>query len=162
MKLTRKCYGCKEDFRKEEMLEYTSYSGKTSQWYCRNCYEQKVEREKFSNEVCKIFGIKTPGPRIWTERKRLQATYGYTDQVIVDCLEYIYKIEGAKKLVESLCLVNPTTVDKMMQYKRSQSNKANNLVNATISDSTEYIVPIVENKKNKKKQLLNPEDFLDE
>lgn len=161
MKLTRKCYSCKGDFRKEEMVEYTSYSGKTSQWYCHNCYDQKVEREKFSNEVCKIFGIKSPGPRIWTERKRLQATYGYTDQVIIDCLEYVYTVEGAKKLAESLCLINPVTVDRMMQHKRSQDNQANNLINALKTETVEYIVPVQE-RQARKKEILNPEDFLDD
>ena len=41
MYLTRKCAGCKEDFRKEEMIQYSSVSGKTTQWFCHNCYEEK-------------------------------------------------------------------------------------------------------------------------
>ena len=57
-----------------------------------NCYEDNIEREKFSNKVCEIFGIKSPGPVIWTQRKKLRDTYGYTDSAIIDCLEYIYNV----------------------------------------------------------------------
>lgn len=47
MHLTRKCFGCKEDIRKDEMIQYSSLSGKTSHWYCRSCYEERMERERF-------------------------------------------------------------------------------------------------------------------
>ena len=94
MQITRKCAGCKQDIRKDEMIQYATPSGKTTYWFCKSCYEEKLEREKFQNKVCQIFGIKSPGPVIWTQRKRLRDTYGYTDEVIVDCLDYIYNVEN--------------------------------------------------------------------
>ena len=86
MRLTRKCAGCKQEFRKDELIQYATLSGKTTYWYCKDCYEEKLAREKFSNKICEIFGIKSPGPRIWTERKRLRDKYGYTDNTIIECL----------------------------------------------------------------------------
>ena len=118
------CHTCKEKFRKEELFFYCSPKAKTGYNYCRKCYEEKLAREDFSYKVCKIFGLKAPGPRIWTERQRLQETYGYTDQIITDCLEYVYNVKGAKKLAESLYMINPTNVDEMLQYKRTQESRA--------------------------------------
>lgn len=161
MKSTRKCHGCSEEFRIEELLQYSTVSGKTSYWFCRDCYEKKIEREKFSNKVCEIFGIKSPGPRIWTERKRLKDKFGYTDQVIIDCLEYIYNVEQTKKLAESLTLVRPATIERMMKYKKVQQNKAELFNAASKQEMKEYVVPIKESEK-KKKQILNPDDFLDD
>ncbi len=161
MKLTRKCYSCKEEFRKEEMIQYTSYSGKTTHWFCRDCYEDKISRENFSNKVCQIFGIKAPGSRIWAERKRLQEKFGYTDSSIIDCLDYVYNVEGKKKISESLCLVNPVTMAKTMQYKRTQAAKAELLAQSAKQEKKEYIVPIQE-VENRKKNILNPDDFLDD
>ena len=161
MKLTRKCAICKEDCRKEEMIQYTSYSGKTSHWLCRDCYTQKINREAFSNKVCQIFQIKTPGPRIWADRKKIQEKYGYTDQIIIDCLDYLYKVQNTKILSESLCLVTPTNVEKMLQYKKTQLAKAQLLAAAANQEIKEHIVPIKEIEE-RKKEILNPDDFLDE
>lgn len=163
MKLTRKCFGCKQDFRKTELIQYASVNAQTAQWYCQNCLKEKQDREKFSNKVCNIFGIKTPGPRIWTERKRLIDTYGYTDDLIIDCLDYIYNVEQKKKISETLALVNPSSMDKMLQWKRVQNNKAQSIINAiTNTQITEYVVPIKEaQEKEIDLELLNADDFLE-
>ena len=163
MKLTRKCFGCKQDFRKTELIQYASVNAQTAQWYCHNCLKEKQDREKFSNKVCNIFGIKTPGPRIWTERKRLIDTYGYTDDLIIDCLDYIYNVEQKKKISETLALVNPSSMDKMLQWKRVQNNKAQSIINAiTNTQITEYVVPIKEaQEKEIDSELLNADDFLE-
>lgn len=161
MKLTKKCYGCKQDFRREELVDYASPMAKTMQSYCPKCLAEKQAREKFSNKVCMIFGIKSPGPRIWTERKRLIETYGYTDDIIVDCLEYIYIVEKKKKFAESLCLVNPPTVEKMKRWKTSEEYKARELARAVKMQTREYIVPIKENTTNNK-EILNADDYLEE
>lgn len=151
MKLTRKCYDCKGDFRKEELVEYFSASGKTSTWYCPACLAARQERERFSDKVCEIFGIKSPGPRIWTERKRLRNTYGYTDDAIIDCLEYIYHVENSRKLTESLCLVTPETMERTKKWHAAQRAKASSIAAAIAqAPQKEYIVPISEhtNPKN--------------
>lgn len=151
MQLTRKCAGCKESFRKTELVEYFSPSGKSSAWYCPKCLEDKQARERFSNKVCQIFGIKSPGPIIWTQRKRLISEYGYTDDVIIDCLDYIYNVEKIKKISESLYFVKPDKVERMKAWKRAQTAKASGLTAAmTSTEMKEYIVPIRENNEKKK------------
>ena len=152
-KLTRVCFQCKQSFLKDEMHEYASARAKQLHWYCEKCYQEKIARENFSDVVCKIFGIKMPGPRIWTERKRLIDTYGYTDQTIIDCLNYLYNIKHTKKLAESLYLVNPTNVEEMLSYKRAKSFEAAILAKAMQTETKEYIVP-TQKKKNDNKNII--------
>lgn len=160
MQVTRKCKGCGQDIRKEEMIQYFTPSGKTSYWFCKDCYEDKISREKFQNKVCEIFGIKTPGPLIWTQRKRLKDTYGYTDDAIIDCLDYIYNVEHMNKLKESLGLVNPRSMNNMKAWRADKKARASSLVASIATMETkEYIVPIQE-KKKKVKQEINLDDAL--
>lgn len=161
MRKIKQCYGCKVQFRKEELVDYAAPGTKTMHSYCAKCFEKKKAKERFSNKVCSIFGLKSPGPRIWKERQRLQDTYGYTDDTIVDCLDYIYYVEKKKKLTESLCLVQPYMVEKMMKYKAHKEHEAMNIIRATKTEVKEYVVPIKENT-TKKKESLDPDDWLED
>ena len=146
MKITRKCAGCKEEFRKDELVEYFSVTGKTSAWYCHTCLAEKQARERFSINVCQIFGLKSPGPRIWTERKRLMDKYGYTDDAIVDCLDYIYNVLKKKKLAESLALIGPKYMMEMKNWKAQQKAAGGSIAAAiTYTQMKEHIVPVKEN-----------------
>jgi len=156
---THKCHTCKEIFPNQEMINYASPKSQTAYWYCMKCYEERVAQDNFIMAVCSIFGIKNPGPRIWTERKRLIENYGYTDDMIVDCLDYIYNVEKKKKLTETLFLVNPYTMDKMKQYKKAQERASMQLAAATNTTMHEYIAPIQENPV--KKKTFDPDEWLD-
>lgn len=155
VKITRKCSNCKEEFRKDILIEYSSLSGKTSHWFCPKCYEEKMSREKFADSVCKIFGIKSPGPRIWADRKAIIDKYGYTDDTIIDCLEYAYNILGIKKLSESLYFVKPDMVEKMKAWKRGKKEQAAGIATSiATTEMVEHIVPINEKKKERKEVSL--------
>ena len=159
MQLTRKCAGCGQNIHKDEMIQYFSPSGKTSYWFCKNCYEDKLARERFQMKVCQIFGLKSPGPVIWTQRKRLRDTYGYTDDAIVDCLEYIYNVKHMNKLTESLGLVGPRSMSEMKVWRANQKATASSIAAAIANTTTkEYIVPVREN--HKKKEEINLDDAL--
>ena len=143
---TLKCHECGETFRREELVEHCSPNSKTSYRYCPKCLNEKIAREHFSETVCRIFNLKAPGPRIWKERERLQETYGYTDQIICDCLEYLYEINHTKKLAESLCLVTPTNVEAMMKLKRQQQSRANLFENLIDKEYKYKTIKIRENE----------------
>ena len=149
----KKCYGCKQEFRSEELVSYASPTSNTAYNYCLKCLAERQARDRFSAIVCQIFGLKSPGPRIWTERKRIQNTYGYTDDTIIECLKYIYEVEHAKKLAESLCLVTPTTVEKMKRYKAAEEYNAQKVIDAMRTKIQIYVVPVRENKKENKNAI---------
>lgn len=156
MKITRKCAGCGESIRKDEMIQYASPSGKTLQWYCKPCYEEKLARERFSKKVCAIFQLQSPGPMIWTQRKNLRNKYGYTDDAIVDCLEYIYEIKKVAKLAESLGLVTPYNMSEMKKWRAQQRALGGRLLAANnITEVEEKIVSIPESKSAKKEISLD-------
>ena len=164
-----KCFGCKEEFRREELVGYAGLNSNTLHNYCPKCLKEKQSKDYFSSQVCKIFKLKAPGPRIWKERQRIQEKYGYTDEVIIDCLDYIYNIEKYKIYVESLCLVEPVMVEKMKAYKRQQQQKQameahrnQGIIQAMAQfKPKEYIVPIRENTKVIEQEEWDPDEWLD-
>ena len=158
MSRVKQCFSCKQQFRREELVDYASNQSTQLHSYCPTCLAEKQERDRFSDAVCSIFGLKKPGPRIWTERKRLHEKYGYTDATIIDCLDYLYKEMGTKKFAESLCMITPTNVENMLRYKERKRMEAINVAAAMQTQYTEYVVPIEEKKKEKK--LMNPDDYL--
>ena len=163
MKITRKCAGCKEEFRKEEMVQQFSVTGKTSAWYCHTCLAERQARERFSIKVCQIFGLKSPGPRIWTERKRLIDKYGYTDDAIIDCLEYIYNVLKKNKLAESLALVGPRYMLEMKNWKAQKKTMGGNIAAAiTYTEMKEHIVPVKENTGNNEEEIDLMDGLFDE
>lgn len=158
--ILKMCYGCKQKFRKSELIDYAAPMTVTMHSYCPKCLVEKQQREAFSDKVCSIFGIKSPGPIIWTERKRLIKKYGYTDETIIDCLDYLYKVKKVRKLAESLYLVTPSSVNEMLKYKHSLEVENIQLAHA-IADTEirEQIVSVKENIDNKDEEL-NPDDWL--
>jgi len=159
MKTTRKCYGCKQSFPVQEMVQYSTLTGATAYWYCIKCLVDRQERDYFSDQVCRIFGIKSPGPILWTQRKRIKEQYGYTDEVIIECLEYMYNVAHYKKLSETLVLVTPTNVEKALRYKQTKDNQGKMI--ATALAQAEYKNMQVKVQENVVEQdELNPDDFL--
>lgn len=153
------CFMCKEKFPKEELISYAAPMCTVFHNYCKHCYEERLERDRFNLAVCRIFGIKSPGPLIWTQRKNLMAQ-GFTDSMIIDCLEYIYKIKKYKILKESLGLVTRRLYDEMIQYK--ERNKITTPIEtfAAKGNKIEYIRPREEQEKETKE--LDPNDFLND
>ena len=159
---TRVCFSCKESFLKNDMVQYASVRAKQLHWYCKKCHQEKIAKDNFTDAVCKIFGIKMPGARIWTDRKRLIDTYGYSDQTIVDCLDYLYNIKKVKKLAESLCLITPVTVHEMLEYKKQKSFEIVYMAKAFETEMVEHIIPTPKRKKQIKKIEYDPDEWLDD
>ena len=163
MHKAKKCFTCKQEFRPEELVYYTPLTAKSGHYYCAKCLEAKHQREHFSDAVCIIFGTKSPGPRIWSERQRLLEA-GYTDNIIIDCLDYVYNVKHYKIYAESLCVVTPEMISEMLMYKRKQREdelKTQEAMNMKTEapQIKKIVVKPRENKGQKKK--LNPDDFLD-
>lgn len=159
MKLTLKCFQCKQEFPRDEIVKYAAPGTKTYQNYCPKCLEEKKKRETFTKVVCGIFGIKAPGGRIWSDRKRLIEVYGYTDEIICDALEYLYNVKNVKKLSESLVMITPTVVDEMMRYKREKGTQKNILENLMNKEYKYEIIKVRENEDNDP-DLYNLDDLL--
>lgn len=61
--------------------------------------------------------------------------------------------------MESLGLITPENVEKMLKYKQIQQKKANKVIQAVQTETKNYIVPIKEND-TKLEDDWNPDEWL--
>ena len=158
IKPTLSCCSCKQQYPREEIIYYGSQENPLK--YCPTCYKEKRAREKFYDFICELFGIRAPGPKIYAQRKNLKEKYGYSDDTIMQTLEYLYKVEHYNKGFESLGLVNPQNVDKALSYFESIKKEREQLAAIEPVKVKKIIVPI--KPKEKKVELLDINDYLDD
>ena len=86
---------------------------------------------------------------------------GYTDEVIIDCLKYLYEECKVKKLADSLYLINPQNIEKMQQWKKAQIQEGYKIARAINTEMEEYIVPIKDDIKKDNDGLYDLDEWLD-
>ena len=162
MSKTLKCFGCKEVFPVEELTNYCTARAVHGHYYCKHCLPLVQGREKFSNQVCRIFGLKAPGPRIWTERRRLIDKYGYTDDTLIDTLDYLYNDQKLVHITESIYRINPETVEAAIEYKKQKRAENDKIAAAFVEQSAQMAEKRKVNITLKEKEIkeLNPDDYL--
>ena len=153
---SKRCWKCHDNFRKDELIDYCAPGYKTFHSYCRKCLKEQQDFDALKFKIVSIFGNDQKlWPRIMKDRKRLIIQYGYTDNTISDCLDYLYNVLKLKVLSKSLCLVTPTNVEKMKQYKRQQSAAAGQLAAAAAIEIIEKPVSIRENIDEEQEENLD-------
>ena len=157
MRTSYVCGTCKQTFPRDAMFPFTD-----GKYYCEKCFEEKKSNTMFSKYVCMLFGLKSPGPRIYTERKRIKNTYGYTDEVIIKTLDYLYNIKGIKKVSETISLVKPSTVDEARKYYKSVEAKNNMLENASKETQNVNVKLVSINSTKQEKNFIDLNSVLEE
>lgn len=153
---TKRCWKCHDNFRKDELVDYCAPGYKTYHSYCKKCLREQQDFDALKLKIVSIFGNDQKlWPRIMRDRKRLITQYGYTDNTISDCLDYLYNVLKLKVLSKSLCLVTPTNIEKMKQYKRQQSAAAGQLAAAAAIKIIEKPVSIRENIDEEQEENLD-------
>ena len=159
---TKKCWKCKDEFRKDELVDYCAPGYKTFHSYCRKCLKEQQDFDALKLKIVSIFGNDQKlWPRIMRDRKRIITQYGYTDNTIMDCLDYLYNVLKMKVLSKSLCLVTPTNVEKMKKYKRQQSAAAGQVIAAASVQIVEHQISVKENK-DEPKEDFNLDEWLED
>jgi len=153
---SKRCWKCHDNFRKDELIDYCAPGYKTYHSYCKKCLKEQQDFDALKLKIVSIFGNDQKlWPRIMKDRKRIIIKYGYTDNTISDCLDYLYNVLKLKVLSKSLCLVTPTNVEKMKQYKRQQSAAAGQLAAAAAIEIVEKPVSIRENIDEEQEENLD-------
>jgi len=153
---SKRCWKCHDNFRKDELIDYCAPGYKTYHSYCKKCLKEQQDFDALKLKIVSIFGNDQKlWPRIMRDRKRIIIKYGYTDNTISDCLDYLYNVLKLKVLSKSLCLVTPTNVEKMKQYKRQQSAAAGQLAAAAAIEIIEKPVSIRENIDEEQEENLD-------
>lgn len=159
---TKKCWKCKDEFRKDELVDYCAPGYKTFHSYCKKCLKEQQDFDALKLKIVSIFGNDQKlWPRIMRDRKRIITQYGYTDSTIMDCLDYLYNVLKMKVLSKSLCLVTPTNVEKMKKYKRQQSVAAGQVIAAASTQIVEHQISVKENKEEPKEDF-NLDEWLED
>lgn len=144
------CYKCKERFPASEMIGYKEHR------FCSECYNKVRDNEIFSNFICELFGLISPGPRIWAEKVRLEKK-GCTTQTMMKTLDYVYNVEQQPKpakMHESIYLVNPENIAKAKEWYQKKEEQAKVAQEAAkIKKEKIYHVPIKENTSNNSKLI---------
>ena len=151
MKPTLKCYKCGEQVPRGDLVEYTTMRSKNPHRYCPKCLKTIQDTERFYNKVTEFYKDGISWATINKRKAALYETYGYTDQTIIDCLEYAYKVKGYVVLEKVLGIVKPPLVEEMLQYKKAQDAKENKIVNAIIEGTKKYDLPQIRRRENMKK-----------
>ena len=153
---SKRCWKCHDNFRKDELIDYCAPGYKTYHSYCKKCLKEQQDFDALKLKIVSIFGNDQKlWPRIMKDRKRIIMQYGYTDNTISDCLDYLYNVLKLKVLSKSLCLVTPTNVEKMKQYKRQQSAAAGQLAAAAAIEIVEKPISIWENIDEEQEENLD-------
>jgi len=153
---SKRCWKCHDNFCKDELIDYCAPGYKTYHSYCKKCLREQQDFDALKLKIVSIFGNDQKlWPRIMKDRKRIIIKYGYTDNTISDCLDYLYNVLKLKVLSKSLCLVTPTNVEKMKQYKRQQSAAAGQLAAAAAIEIVEKPVSIRENIDEEQEENLD-------
>ena len=160
MPKSHKCKGCKKVFPDERMTAFAN----SPDLYCPYCYKEKAERLIFQNFVQMLFGLKSPGPRMWAERKRIRAKWGFTDEDIVRTLDYVYNVRGHKKVSESIYMVNPLMVDEARAYYKDVGYKNFALARAAeqMKNLQDKCIGMMDTAPHKEKKLIDMDELLKE
>lgn len=160
-KLTRvyKCFECKWNVSVDDAI----YENK--HYYHPACYALVLDKKNFVEYVCKLFGLKAPGPVIYSQRKNFMEKYKYTDAGMVKTLKFLYEVQKNKidNAQERIGLIPYAYDEAQEHYAKEDERKrdiANKMSNAIKNQKIEKIRIRKIPKKERKVELIDPNTIL--
>lgn len=130
--------------------------------YHAECLAQQIDKEDLTDYICRLFSLKAPGPRIYTQIKTFFDKYpNYTYKGIKQALVYFYEVQNKPidKANQGIGIV-PYVYDSAQEYYNNISMRQERVATAlssSLSVATEEIV--VKKQEKKKKSLYNIENL---
>ena len=87
-----KCHMCGE-----QVLVSERVADEQGFWYHPNCLDEQEKRKELLNYICMLFGLKSPGPVVFSQLKRYTQGLGYTYDGILKTLKYFYEVKNGDK-----------------------------------------------------------------
>ena len=140
---TVKCHHCNEQVDRKEAIKYKNYN------YHPHCYEQKKARDELSDYICRLFGLKRPGPVIYAQISQLmEENKDFSYCGIKQALIYYYEIlkNPVKDQYKNTIGIVRYVYDDAQEYYKSLDEKRINIA-ATFSKNNI-------NKKNTKEEQI--------
>lgn len=84
---TVKCYYCEQQVEKTEAVKYKKMN------YHPKCCELKMAKDELCDYICKLYGLKRPGPTINSQIANLLQTYpSFTYKGLKEALVYYHEV----------------------------------------------------------------------
>ena len=121
--------------------------------YHSDCAQLQIEKEELMDYICFLFGLKAPGPVVYSQLKNFLAK-GYTYQGILYSLKYFYDIKknSLKKSNQAIGIV-PYVYDEAQEYYKNMAEKQNQL-KEVIAEQMQKAPVMIKIKKQPKKEKL--------
>lgn len=154
-----KCHECKLNILTEEAIS------DNGNHYHTKCYAKVLDRKNLVAYVCKLFGLKAPGPVIYAQRKTFAEKYGYTDAGMLKTLIYLYdikktKIDGAQERIGLI----PYAYDEAQEYFKAEEFKKQEIAHKMAEAIRNQKIEIIHVKQlrpqEKKKDIISPDQIL--
>jgi len=150
------CGGCGLKFnRSVEDAEFIK-----SKWYHTNCAKVKHEKIALDQYICKVFGLKTPGPMNNILIKKYRDEMGYNYDGMLKSLKYFYEIKkhSTDKSEERIGIIPYVYTDAQNYFERIE-NQSERIARHAIKEKEVGITVNINNQESAKKQ--NNKDELD-
>ena len=151
-KTTVKCALCGLEIEKTEAIRYKAKN------YHFDCEKKQEEKDNLYDYVCKLFSLKAPGPRIYSQLKQYSIQHPeYTYKGIIQALEYFYVVQNKPKDKANGGIgIVPYVYDAAQEYynkkEKRQERVAENIVNSL---EAQPIIIKVKEKKQEKKEIYD-------
>lgn len=154
-----KCFECKIDVLADNAV------GSDGHHYHADCYAKLLDRKTLVSYICKLFGLKAPGPVIYAQRKTFMEKYNYTDAGILKTLMYLYdikktKIDGAQERIGLIPYAYNEAQEYFAQEDYKKKEIATQMANAITNQKIELIHIKQMPKEVKKKEFIDPNSIL--
>lgn len=124
--------------------------------YHADCLEIQLSKEELTDYICRLFSLKAPGPRIYTQIKTFLDKYPYyTYKGIKQALVYFYEVQKKPidKANQGIGIV-PYVYDSAQEYYNSITMRQERVATALSSSLSIESQEIIVKKQEKKKKTL--------
>ena len=150
-----KCSLCGNGVLKTEAERYKNKN------YHADCLEIQLSKEELTDYICRLFSLKAPGPRIYTQIKTFLDKYPhYTYKGIKQALVYFYEVQKKPidKANQGIGIV-PYVYDSAQEYFNNISLRQERVANALSNSLNVQTQNIIVKKQEKKKELYDLENL---
>ena len=154
-----KCFECKMNILSDDAV------GVDAHYYHPKCYAAVLDRKNLMAYICQLFGLKAPGPVIYSQRKTFTEKYKYTDAGMLKTLKYLYevqktKIDGAKERIGLIPYAYNEAQEYFAKEERAKKEIAQKMADAIANQKTEIIYVKNIRREEKKKDFIDPASIL--
>lgn len=124
--------------------------------YHADCLKIQLDKEELTDYICRLFSLKAPGPRIYTQIKTFLDKYPYyTYKGIKQALVYFYEVQKKPidKANQGIGIV-PYVYDSAQEYYNNITMRQERVATALSSSLSIESQEIVVKKQEKKKKIL--------